>query len=174
VTEQQVSLLDRVICASELISLCLLSVAEIEPTDADLVRAGCDLRVALGRIVRRLRQDRDPGEPTMSEVSVLAQLDRHGAATPGVLADRERVRPQAMGATLAVLERRALVERATDPTDGRRVVLSITDAGRRILVDRRSRNAERMTSALSHGFSPAEQRRLIAIIPLLERMADLL
>jgi hypothetical protein len=31
-----------------------------------------------------------------------------------------------------------------------------------------------MASALAHGYSPAEQRRLIAIIPLLERMADLM
>ena len=64
-------------------------------------QTGCDLRVVLGRIVRRLRQAHAAGDLTLSEISVLSRLDRDGPATPGALADAERVRPQAMGATLA-------------------------------------------------------------------------
>lgn len=145
-----------------------------ELSETDLLRAGCDLRVVLGRIVRRLRQHHAPGELTLSEVSVLSRLDRYGPATPGALADDERVRPQAMGATLAVLEQRALVTRAADPHDGRRVLMSVTADGRRLLVDRRSANSQRMATALTEGFSREEQRQLIAVIPLLERMADTL
>jgi DNA-binding MarR family transcriptional regulator len=128
-----------------------------EPSEADLLRAGCDLRVVLGRIVRRLRQHHEPGELTLSEISVLSRLDRYGPATPGALADDERVRPQAMGATLAVLEQRALVTRAADPHDGRRVLMSVNADGRRLLVDRRSANSQRMAAALTEGFSREEQ-----------------
>jgi DNA-binding MarR family transcriptional regulator len=145
-----------------------------EPSESDLLRAGCDLRVVLGRIVRRLRQYHEPGELTLSEISVLSRLDRYGPATPSALADGEHVRPQAMGATLAVLDQRALVTRAADPDDGRRVLLSITADGRRLLVDRRSANSQRMAVALTEGFSREEQHQLIAVIPLLERMADTL
>src|SRR5262249_37826093 len=113
-----------------------------------------------------------PGDLTLSEISVLSRPDRDGPATPGALADGERVRPQAMGATLAVLEQRSLVERAADPGDGRRVRMSITSNGRRILLDRRSASAQRMVAALTDALTPAEQRQLIAVIPLLERMAD--
>ncbi len=130
--------------------------------------------MALGRIVRRLRQGHAAGEVTLSEVSVLSRLDRDGPATPGALADDERVRPQAMGATLACLEQRQLVGRRPHPDDGRRVVMSVTAAGRQILLDRRSANTQRVTRALAEGFSPAEQRRLFAAIPLLERLAGLL
>jgi DNA-binding MarR family transcriptional regulator len=147
-------------------------VPEPELTESDRLRAGCDLRVALGRLVRRLRQGHAPGELTLSEISVLSRLDRGGPATPGVLAEGERVRPQAMGATLAVLEQRALVARAADPGDGRKVLMSITPDGRRLLVDRRSLNTQRMATALTEGFSQEEQRLLITVIPLLERMAD--
>lgn len=140
----------------------------------DLFRAGSDLKVAVGRVVRRLRQDHAPGEPTLSEFSVLSRLDRGGPATPGALADGEHVRPQAMGATLAVLEQRALIDRAADPADGRRVLMSINTEGRRVLVDRHSLNVQRITLALTEGFSRQEQQQLIAAIPLLERMADLL
>jgi DNA-binding MarR family transcriptional regulator len=141
-------------------------------SDAELLRVGSDLRVALGRIVRRLRQSHTPGELTLSEVSVLSRLDRQGPSTPGALAEGERVRPQAMGATLAELEQRGLVERAADPGDGRRVLMSATPAGRRLLVDRRSSNSRLMADALADGFSPAELRRLAEVIPLLERLAD--
>jgi len=138
----------------------------------DPVRLGGELRVVLGRVVRRLRQAHEPGELTLSEVSVLSRLDRDGPATPGVLAEQERVQPQAMGVTLTAMERRDLVSRAPDPADGRRVVMSATEAGRRLLLDRRSASVQRMARALADGFSPAERRALAAVIPLLDRLAD--
>jgi DNA-binding MarR family transcriptional regulator len=98
----------------------------------DLNRAGNDLRVVVGRIVRRLRQAHATGEATLSELSVLSRLDREGPATPGELAALERVRPQAMGATLTALEQRGLVGRTPDTGDGRRVLMSVTAAGRRL------------------------------------------
>ncbi len=135
---------------------------------------GSQLQIALGRVVRRLRQGHVPGDLTLSEVSALARLDRGGPATPGELAADERVRPQAMGVTLAQLTERALVSRTGDPDDGRRVLMSITDAGRQLLVDRRGAKAERMTGALASSFTPAEIRRLAEAVPLLERLADAL
>lgn len=141
---------------------------EISP---ELIRAGTDLRVALGRVVRRLRQGHVVGELTQSESSVLSRLDREGPATPGCLADLERVKPQAMGVTLAGLVERDLVAREPDPSDGRKVVMSVTDAGRKLITDRRSRANERFAAALTQ-FSPAERQRLIDAIPLFERLAE--
>lgn len=138
---------------------------------ADLVRAGCDLRVVFGRIVRRLRQGHAAGDLTLSEISVLSRLDRDGPATPGALAEEERVRPQAMGATLAALEQRQLVERRAHPDDGRCVVMSVTTAGQTILVDRHCVNTQRVARALGE-FSLAEQRQLVVAIPLLEKLAE--
>ena len=140
--------------------------------EADDERVAADLRVALGRLVRRLRQAHEPGELTLSEMSVLARLDRDGPAPPGMLAGGERVKPQAMGTTLAALEQRGLVTRMPDPDDGRRVSMSITEAGRQLVLDRRSASTRRMTRALAEGFTPEERRRLIEAIPLLDRLAD--
>jgi DNA-binding MarR family transcriptional regulator len=141
---------------------------EISP---ELIRAGTDLRVALGRVVRRLRQGHVVGELTQSESSVLSRLDREGPATPGCLADLERVKPQAMGVTLAGLVDRDLVAREPDPSDGRKVLMSVTEAGRKLITDRRSRTNERFAAALTQ-FSPAERRRLLDAIPLFERLAE--
>jgi DNA-binding MarR family transcriptional regulator len=141
-------------------------------TDEDLLQASADLRVALGRVIRRLRQGYVVGELTLPERSVLSRLDREGPATPGCLADLERVKPQAMGVTLAGLVDRGLVERRKDDSDGRKVLMSVTETGVKLLTDRRSRTTEKMATALAEKFTAAEQRELIAAIPLIERLAD--
>jgi DNA-binding MarR family transcriptional regulator len=139
---------------------------------ADLTQVGNDLRVAVGRIVRRLRQDHEAGELTLSELSVLSRLDRCGTLPAGVLAEQERISPQAMSAIMTVLEQRGLVDRDADTRDGRRVSLSATTTGRGLLAGRRSRNAQRLARALDEALTPAELQRLIAAIPLLERLAE--
>jgi DNA-binding MarR family transcriptional regulator len=130
------------------------------------------LRVSLGLLVRRLRQIPVEGELTLSETSALARLDRGGPATPGALAKQEQISPQSMGATLAALESRGLIQRAPDPEDGRRVVLSITDAGLALLRSRRNAKVQELARALSADFTPAERDQLAAVAPLLERLAQ--
>ena len=159
-------------CQTGLINLLLLVVAELTELSPDLVRAGADLRVAVGRIARRLRQAHEVGDLTLSEVSVLARLDRDGPNAPGALAELERIRPQAMGVTLAELEGRGLVRRDADAADRRKVLMSITEEGRKVLSDRRSASAGRLARALDQEFTAAERRRLLAVLPLLDRLAE--
>ena len=130
------------------------------------------LRVSIGLLLRRLRQVRPDDEITLPESSALARLDRTGPATPGALAKVEQISPQSMGATLAALEGRGLVERHADPADGRRVVLSVTGAGLELLRNKRGARTEQLAQALSAGFTAAELRQLAAATPLLERLAQ--
>jgi DNA-binding MarR family transcriptional regulator len=138
---------------------------------AELMMAATVLRLSVGRISRRVRQAHAVGELTQSELSVLSRLDREGPAAPGKLAEVERVRPQAMGSTLAALEQRGLVLRTPDPADGRRVVMSVTPAGLALLQDRRSESIQVIAAALAE-LSPAQRRQLIAALPLLDLLAD--
>jgi DNA-binding MarR family transcriptional regulator len=133
-----------------------------------------ELRIVLGRIVRRLRQGHEAGELTLSELSALSRLERRGSLPAGVLAEQERISPQAMTTILAVLEDRGLAARDADSRDGRRVNMSATPAGKKLLAGRRSRNAQRMAHALDESLTPAERHQLLAAIPLLERLAELL
>jgi DNA-binding MarR family transcriptional regulator len=130
------------------------------------------LRVSIGLLLRRLRQVRPDDEITLPESSALARLDRTGPTTPGALAKVEQISPQSMGATIAALEARGLVERHADPADGRRVVLSVTGAGLELLRNKRGARTEQMAQALSAGFTAAELRQLAAVAPLLERLAQ--
>jgi DNA-binding MarR family transcriptional regulator len=132
------------------------------------------LRVSVGLLVRRLRQAKSDGHLTLPESSALARIDRGGPTTSAALAKVEQISPQSMGTTLGGLERRGLVERRPDPDDGRRVVLSLTEAGRAALASRRQAGTGRLAEALSTGFDGPELELLEAAAPLIERLAELL
>jgi DNA-binding MarR family transcriptional regulator len=140
--------------------------------DLDVNDVAAALRESIGLLLRRLRQVPAEGELTLPESAALTRLNRGGPATSSALAKLEQISPQSMGSTLAGLEARGLVERHPDPGDGRRVVLSISQAGRRLVHDKRNARTELLARALSAGFTPAEIGQLMAAAPLLERLAQ--
>jgi len=146
----------------------------MEPLPLEVIRAASDLRALVGRLSRRLRQTSIVGEMTLSQASVLSLLEREGPATPGVLATRERISPQSMGAILISLEALGLVLRTPDPTDGRCLVISLSEAGLQAVHGARRQREEQLARALADNFTAEEQHILIAALPLLERLARLI
>ena len=131
-----------------------------------------ELRIGVGLLLRRLRQVPTEGDLSLPEAAALARLDRYGAASSSELAKREQISPQSMGATIAALETRGLVERTPDPDDGRRQIVSPTEAGAAMLRGRRNSKTALMAAALDAEFSAAELERLRAAAPLIERLAQ--
>ena len=140
--------------------------------DPDVHEVAEALRVNIGQLMRRLRQVKAEGDLTVPESSALARLDRGGPATASALAKAEQISRQSMGETLGALEARGLIERHPDPGDGRRVVLSVSEAGRRVLRDRRHAKTERLARALSASFSRSEHEQLMAAAKLIERLVQ--
>ncbi|WP_026321746.1 MarR family winged helix-turn-helix transcriptional regulator [Salinispora fenicalii] len=91
------------------------------------------LRDAITRLNRRVRQARPVGDLTVTQLSALTSLRLAGALTPRELADVERVQPPTMTKIVAKLEERGLVQRTPHPTDGRQVILAPTEGGGAVL-----------------------------------------
>ena len=108
----------------------------------------------------------------MPESAALSRLDRSGASTAAALAKLEQISPQSMGATLAALEARGLITRTGDPDDGRRIVVSLSDGGRRALRGRRDARTAQLARALRSDFTDSELEQLRIAAPLLERLAE--
>ena len=144
---------------------------ESEEPVPDAHEVAAALRVAIGMLYRRLRQA-TPSELTLPESATLSRLERGGPASSSELARYDRISPQSMGVTVAALEDRGLIERRRDPDDGRRIVLSVTEAGRQLIHDKRGARTGQIAAALSDGFSGDELTRLKAVVPLLERLAE--
>jgi DNA-binding MarR family transcriptional regulator len=140
--------------------------------ELDVRDVAAALHVSMGLLLRRLRQVREAGGLSVPETSALARLDRNGPATSSELARVEQISPQSMGATLSALETRGLVTRDPDTRDGRRVVLSVTEAGRQLLRDKRDARTELLAKALADGFTRQELDQLMTAAPLLERLAQ--
>lgn len=128
------------------------------------------LRLSVMRLARRLRSQRVETDLTLTQLSVLATLDRHGPLTPRELAVHEKVQPPSMTRVVASVEDRGLVARTPHPTDKRQVLVALTAAGTRLLAeDRRRRDAwlARRLAELS-----AEDRAVLhAATPILDRLA---
>jgi DNA-binding MarR family transcriptional regulator len=142
--------------------------------DGPDVVAAQDLRLAIGRVARRLRQlyttERE-GAANFIELGILVRLEREGPTSPSTLATGEGVTSQAIAGVVRDLERRALVERTGGQTDRRRVAVAITDAGRELLMNREHVVVGAMVRALAEEYTPAEQRQLESVVPLLNRLA---
>jgi DNA-binding MarR family transcriptional regulator len=142
------------------------------PQDPDVNDVAAALQMSIGLCLRQLGQMRVEGGLSWPEASALKRLDRGGPTSVTELAKAEQISVQSMGTTLGALEARGLVERHPHPNDGRRSVLSITKAGKRVLGDKHNARAEQLAKALSSGFSPEELRQLTVAAPLIERLAQ--
>lgn len=100
------------------------------------------LRLSVMRLARRLRQERRDDDLSLNQLAVLGTLLRNGPTTVGELAISERIKPPSMTRTVVGLEAAGLVERRPHVTDGRQIVVHLTSAARRVILDdRRRRNA---------------------------------
>ncbi len=123
------------------------------------------------RLARRLRQEDSASGTTISQLSALAVIHAHGPLTVSDLAARERVRPPTMTRLVAALEAEGLISREGDPEDRRVVMLRATASGRRAVEKSRERRTAYLLDQLAT-LNEAEQRRLVAVLPLLERLAN--
>src|ERR1700730_5401038 len=126
------------------------------------------LRLAVMRLGRRLRQQAE-GDITACQLSALAIIEHRGPLSLGELADIERISPPSMTRIAARLEERGLVERTVDPADRRVARLAITDEGRSLLMETRTRRDAYLARRLRA--LTAEEREILAqALPLLERL----
>ena len=121
------------------------------------------------RLARRLRSERADFDLSLTQMSALASLERHGPTTPSHLASVERVKPPSMTRILAGLGERGLVLRSPHPTDGRQVLVEVTPEARDLLdADRRRREA--WLAQRLGALDPARRRALRDVIPILEEL----
>lgn len=127
-----------------------------------------ELRTAMGKLTRRVKhEDRIPH----GQVAVLGVLDRDGAMTTSDLATDQRVRPQSMARAVGLLLEQGLLTRTAHPTDGRKTLLDLSDAGRAALEAERGRRAGWLAQAIEAELTNEERESLARSAALMERLA---
>ncbi|MDP5184630.1 MarR family transcriptional regulator [Blastococcus sp. BMG 814] len=111
-------------------------------TTLDTAALAHELRLAVMRFSRRLRNQRVDTSVTLTHLAALSTLKRHGPMSPGELAAHERVQPPSMTRVVVALENAGLVTRTPHPTDGRQVIIGLTAAAEELLsAEARAREA---------------------------------
>ncbi|MFE1313278.1 MarR family winged helix-turn-helix transcriptional regulator [Streptomyces sp. NPDC058755] len=135
-------------------------------------RTARDLRVVFSRLRRRIREVAQDSDLTPSQESALSLVGKHGAATASALAAAEGVRPQSMATTLAALEQHDLIRRAQDPDDGRRQLVTLTEAGRSRVEGNRQLREEWLARAFQDRYTEEERQTVLKALELLERLSQ--
>lgn len=139
-------------------------------TNTDGVELADRLRLVVGRLARRLRQQ-SLGGLTPSQRSVLATLYRSGAVTLSRLAELEGVSRPAVSRASARLEERGLIERRTNPDDGRSSLVALAPEGEETLAKGRQERTAYLAVRLER-LDRNERQLLMEALPVLDRLVE--
>jgi DNA-binding MarR family transcriptional regulator len=139
--------------------------AEATKRGLDVMAVADRLRPTLLQLARELRREKIAGV-SPHQVGLLVAIKYAPGVTVGDLATDERVSTAAMSKRVSRLERDGLVTRTQDDADRRRVGLTLTDEGQRVLRRVRSRRTAWLASRLDT-LSPDELAAIGAAVDAL-------
>ena len=140
------------------------------PPTTDIAALASRLRLGVTRLARKLRREGDTGiTPTL--LAALSTIERHGPVTAGMLAMHEQVEKPTVTRLLAVLEERELIQRTSDPLDGRVTWVQISAPGRKLLQSTRRRKDGYLAKRIKH-LSLDDQATLERAAEILDRLAE--
>jgi DNA-binding MarR family transcriptional regulator len=128
------------------------------------------LRPVLLRVARELRREIHSLGVTGGQVSLLIQIKKNPGITASALAERERISAPGMSGHIARLEAANLIER-TRAEDRRRIGLTLTEAGDKVLTNVRKRRTAWLAEHLK-GLTDHERESIEAALPALEKLVE--
>jgi Transcriptional regulators len=139
------------------------------PLVTDTVSVADALRPVLLRVGRELRREARAVGISPEQVSLLVAIKYAPGLGIRDLAASERISPPALTKHVDRLERDGLVVRTQHPDDGRRIGLTLTEKGQRVLRRVRSRRTAWLATRL-RGLDPKELAAVEAAIEPLSRL----
>jgi DNA-binding MarR family transcriptional regulator len=143
----------------------------VSRTTLDTAALAHDLRLAVMRFSRRLRNQRVDTSVTLTHLAAMSTLKRHGPMSPGELAAHERVQPPSMTRVVVALEGMGMVTRTPHPTDGRQVIIGLTPAADELL-SAEARAREAWLSERLHELTPEEREVLREAADIIDKLAS--
>src|SRR3984957_9709447 len=141
--------------------------------DRETAKTAVRLSVALKRLRSRLRVESGLTSTgfTLSQLALLEHLLTQGPSTAASLAAAEHVSQQAIAQSVATLKAAGLITTGPHPTDGRKVLIDITAAGRHLFESLLESRETWLVRAIDATLSPKDRAALNVAVELMERLA---
>ena len=136
---------------------------------AETIAAADRLHSAAIHLLRRVRKQDEASGVGPAQLSALSVLVFAGPKTLGELAAAEHVKPPTMSRIVAGLKRSHMIKITRDPGDARRMHISPTAKGTRLLQQGRQRRIEYLAEHLG-SLTAGELAQLGAAADILERL----
>lgn len=131
------------------------------------------LRTVITRLIKKLRKESKSAQDlSLTERSVIALLDQHRQLLPSELAATEKITNQSMSQILNHLDELGYITRTASETDKRKVFISLSDEGLRMLLKVRSEREEWLIKAIKETCTPEEQVVLKTVVGLLTKILE--
>lgn len=141
-----------------------------QPDAVDTPMLADELMTITWALARQLRlAGNQESELSLTQWAVLSHLERQPAMTSAELARAELVTPQSMNTAVHQLRELALVQTQPVQGDGRRIALTLTEAGAKALADLRERRAAWLVRFLDAELSETERADLYSALQTLRR-----
>lgn len=127
-----------------------------------------ELMLAVEQLVRYVRRSATAGGLSTAASSALGRLGSEGPQRLTELARAENVSQPNMTQLVTRMERDGLVRRTADATDGRGVVVAVTDSGLEVFRQRRAERADALRQLVEELTEPEQEAVRIAL-PALAR-----
>lgn len=131
------------------------------------------LRVSVSAMHKRLRKQMYSVDTySMTEVRVVGLLYKKGPLLPSELADFTKVKPQSISQILKKLGNRNLIKKSPSKEDGRKIIVSLTSKGEKMVEQTRYERDEWLAHAIKNTLSEEEMKKLEDAIIILNKLAE--
>ncbi|MEN0053876.1 MAG: MarR family transcriptional regulator [Mucilaginibacter sp.] len=137
------------------------------------IKLASALRTVTSKMYKRLRKQMHTADSlSITAITTLSYLYQNTCHTPSELADLVKVKAQSMSEVLKHMNELGLINKTNAVDDKRKITVSLTEAGRKIVEQTRYERDDWLTDAISQNLSDDEKRQLTGAIALIDRLSD--
>jgi DNA-binding MarR family transcriptional regulator len=129
------------------------------------------LRLAVSRLYRGFRRDRDDTELTAEQLTLLASISRIAPVRLGDLAQQEGVKPSSLTRSINWLADRGFIDRTVPADDRRATVVAISPGGWEVLESAWSQRSVLLATRIER-LDPADRAVLLDALAPLEALVE--
>jgi len=139
----------------------------------DISKLSSSLRSVISSLHKGLRKQMSSIKAySMTEIETIGLLARHDSLLPTELASLTRVKTQSMSQILKRMEEEGVIKRTPSKDDLRKVYISLTPLGKKIVEKTRYDKDEWLKGAIERSLTDKEIELLTRALPVLQKLTE--